>query len=156
MQADFEGLGFELREERLGRRVLRELGVERLAVRLHDEARGGSHQGLLVFRDDFACPFHDASKFVDVRVTQGGELFGGLLAAVAAAAVDEDYLVEVGKLGRLHGGDALVGEADGAGDVAGGELVWASHVEDDVGVVAGHHLLGGLLVDLRVRLWGGG
>lgn len=78
--------------------------------------------------DDIAGPGIDAAEFHHVGIAQRGQLIRRLLGAVAAAAVDQDQLVLQGQLGRVLPADVLVGQADGAGDVAPVILRLGAHV----------------------------
>lgn len=74
----------------------------------------------------------------------------GLLAAIAAAAVYEDELALVGQCvlgGSRHG---VVGDEDGAGDVALVVLGLRANVEDDVIVLGIYELFCGFGVNLLV------
>ena len=55
-----------------------------------------------------------------------------LLAAVAAAAVDKDDLVPVRQLFRRFRSDTFIRNADGAGNMAGIELILPPDVHDDM------------------------
>ena len=99
-------------------------------------------------------PGVDAAKFVDVGVAQFRQGRGGRLAAVPAAAVDQNGGILFGD--HLSGGilvDAPHRQQDRAGDVAAVVLVLLPHIQDDdfLGV---HHLFGLLLGDLLVAICG--
>ena len=71
----------------------------------------------LVTCDGFALPAVDAAEFDDIRIAEGGQLVRRLLAAVAAAAVDENQLFPVGQLLGRCAANRLIGYIDGAGDM---------------------------------------
>lgn len=89
----------------------------------------------------------------DVRA-RADERLGCLLAAVAAAAVDEDELVGVGQRTRGILGNRVVGQQHGAGDVFLVVLGLRANVEDHVAVLGIHDLLRALGIDLLVGCGG--
>ena len=66
----------------------------------------------LSLRHNFTCPCVDTAEFVDVGVAHIAELLRRLVAAVAASAIDENDLVQIGQFLRLLCADALVGNQD--------------------------------------------
>ena len=76
------------------------------------------------FHDHTSClpghnlpgPIRNPAKFVDVRIPHVEQLLCSLLAAVPAAAVDQDDLVQIRKLFRLFRANALVGNQNRAGN----------------------------------------
>ena len=71
----------------------------------------------LLFSYCFSRPIVDAAKFHNVGVTQRHQLFRCLLAAVSAAAVDQDQLIFIRQFGNFLCPDGFIGDVDGTGNV---------------------------------------
>jgi hypothetical protein len=113
-----------------------------LEAEIGDGAREGRREGALFF-NEFASggPGGDAAlEAVEVGEAEGGHLVAGPSGAFAGAALDEvgGIFVEGGDLLGEAGG--FVVEVDGTGDVALGELVGGSHIEDDGARLMGQFL----------------
>ena len=80
--------------------------------------------------DGFSRPVIDTAELYDICVAQLYQLFGRLLAAVAAAAVYQDQLLLVWQLRDVFGADGFVRDIDGAGDMLCGRSVIISHFID--------------------------
>ena len=95
-------------------------------------------------------PVLDAAEVGDVAIAHRGQLVRRFGAAMAGMAVDQDLRLLLEGQGQVRL-DVLVGQADGAGDVAGVVFLLGAHVQEDdllAGVQAG---LGGLRGEGQVR-----
>ena len=105
--------------------------------------------------DGFSRPGVDAAEFQNVGVAQLGQLFGGLLAPVAAAAVDQNPLIFVRQLRDFSTADGLVGNADGPRDVAILKFRLGADIQQQEIPLCVHDLRRLLLADLPVGGFGG-
>ena len=83
------------------------------------------------FADYFKGPVDDAADVKNIAITAADEGEGGLFAAVAAPAIDEDVSVLVGEADGGFDGEIVEGEEGGAGEVGLLEFGFGADVEED-------------------------
>ena len=81
--------------------------------------------------DGLSRPVIDAAELDDVGITQLYQLFGRLLATVAAAAVYQDQLLFVRQLRNVFGADGFVRDIDGAGDMLLAVFLSGPNIQND-------------------------
>ena len=89
--------------------------------------------------DGFSRPVIDTAELYDICVAQLYQLFGRLLAAVAAAAVYQDQLLLVWQLRDVFGADGFVGNINRTGNMLFTILLSSPYIEDDVFGFLLHH-----------------
>ncbi len=100
--------------------------------------------------DGFSRPVIDTAELYDICVAQLYQLFGRLLAAVAAAAVYQDQLLLVWQLRDVFGADGFVRDIDGAWDMLLAVFLSSPHIQNDIATFLLHHGVGFFCVDLTV------
>ncbi len=95
-------------------------------------------------------PVDDAAEVVDALIPQRQQLLCGILAAAAAAAVDQQRGFLIGQRLGHFAPDALVGDKDGVFNMPAVVFLPGADIHHH-DLLRGHHLIGFLGADLMIR-----